>query len=433
MLIRFGTRRGLVLESRQRAANRPHWREEWYFRNLGLDASAGKELRIFGLVPWTKQRYRTASERSWRTHWPLRRRLYTTLLVRYALVGAVIAAVMLAMLGHDAATGSISLRDTALVLQAGILIVRVGSFFLESDLATEFGMGANRALLTFEEEVARRYPAIGSGAGDATGLPRESIRLNGVSFAYPGMERPVLERLDLEISAGRSLAIVGLNGAGKTTLVKLLLRLYEPTAGGITVDGIDLRELDMDGWRRRIAPIFQDFVRYELPATDNIGLGAVERIADAGAVREAARRAGALEVLEDLPLGLASPLSGRSRGGSDLSGGQWQRVAIARALFALDAGASVLVLDEPTANLDVRAEVELFDNFLDLTAGVTTILISHRFSTVRRADRIVVLDGGRVVEDGTHAELLAAQGRYAQLFQLQAARFGRDDQFEAAP
>jgi ATP-binding cassette subfamily B protein len=244
-----------------------------------------------------------------------------------------------------------------------------------------------------------------------------------VRFAYPGTRRHVFAGLDLTIAAGSSLAIVGGNGAGKTTLVKLLARLHEPQGGRICVDGVPVDELDPASWRRQLAVIFQDFVRYELPAADNVGFGGIGRRADATTLGAAAARAGALDVVTGLPGGWATPLNRQYRGGADLSGGEWQRIALARAMYAVDAGARVLVLDEPTANLDVRSEAALFEDFLDLTRGLTTILISHRFSTVRHADRICVLDGGCVVEDGGHEELLAAGGRYAEMFLLQAERF----------
>ena len=233
----------------------------------------------------------------------------------------------------------------------------------------------------------------------------------------------VFAGLDLTISVGSSLAIVGANGAGKTTLVKLLARLHEPQAGEIRIDGTPLRELDPAAWRRRMAVIFQDFVRYELPASDNVAFGCTGRLGDLEALDRAATRAGALDVVCRLPAGWATPLNRQYSGGADLSGGEWQRIALARALFAVEAGAGILVLDEPTANLDVRAEAALFEDFLDLTRGLTTILISHRFSTVRHADRICVLEGGVIVEDGSHDDLLTANGRYAQLFLLQAERF----------
>ena len=251
-----------------------------------------------------------------------------------------------------------------------------------------------------------------------------------MSFAYPGSDHRVLDGVDLEFPAGSSTAIVGLNGAGKTTLVKLLARLYEPTTGRISVDGADLAEFDVRSWQRRLAVIYQDYIRYEFDAATNIGLGAPEHMHDLDALKRACDWAGATEVIDGLPQGLRTVLSGRYQGGTDLSGGQWQRIALARALFATGAGASVLVLDEPTAQLDVRAEVAFFDRFLELTQGLTTVVISHRFSTVRRAQRIVVLEHGRIIEQGSHDELLALGGRYAELFDLQARRFSDGDEAE---
>ena len=216
---------------------------------------------------------------------------------------------------------------------------------------------------------------------------------------------------------------MGLNGAGKTTLVKLLAGLYRPTEGRILVDGVDLSELDTQDWQRQLALIFQDYVRYELTAAENIGLGAPALLDDREAITAAARKAGALDALSGLPQGLDTTLSRRYPGGRDLSGGQWQRVALARALLAIQGGSSVLVLDEPTAQLDVRAEAEFFDKFLATTDNITSVVISHRFSTVRHADRIAVIEHGRVIECGDHVELVALGGRYADLFELQAQRF----------
>jgi ATP-binding cassette subfamily B protein len=217
---------------------------------------------------------------------------------------------------------------------------------------------------------------------------------------------------------------VGENGAGKTTLVKLLARLYDPAAGRITVDGIDLRQLEPTAWHARIAAVFQDFAQFELSAYENVAFGALRAADNARAVEQVAEQAGALGIIARLERGWATPLSRELRWGAQLSGGEWQRLALARALFGVRAGAGVLILDEPTAALDVRAEAEVYQRFLELTRGVTTIVISHRFSTVRRADRIVVIDGGRVVEDGSHEELLAQRdGHYAKMYALQAARF----------
>jgi ABC-type multidrug transport system fused ATPase/permease subunit len=227
----------------------------------------------------------------------------------------------------------------------------------------------------------------------------------------------VLENFDLTVPAGSSLAIVGKNGAGKTTLAKLLCRFYDPQEGAIEVDGVDLRELAVDGWRERLAAVFQDFVRFQLPLADNVAPGGAPN-----AEIEAALAAAGGQGMASLDTILAKGYPG----GTDLSGGQWQRVALARALCAVRLGAGVVLLDEPTAQLDVRGEAEIFDRILAATRHATTILISHRFSTVRHADRICVLEGGAVVELGSHAELMALGGRYKTMFELQASRFGGD-------
>jgi ABC-type multidrug transport system fused ATPase/permease subunit len=225
----------------------------------------------------------------------------------------------------------------------------------------------------------------------------------------------VLAGFDLAIPAGSSLAIVGLNGAGKTTIAKLLCRLYDPQEGAIEVDGVDLRSCDLDSWRSRLAAVFQDFTRFELPLRDNVApAGAPDAV-----IHQALTDAGAANLA-----GLDTVLARGYPGGTDLSGGQWQRVALARALCAVRLGASVVLLDEPTAQLDVRGEAEIFDRILTATRHTTTILISHRFSTVRHADRICVLEHGTVVELGTHEALMATGGRYRTMFDLQASRFG---------
>jgi ABC-type multidrug transport system fused ATPase/permease subunit len=253
------------------------------------------------------------------------------------------------------------------------------------------------------------------GTRAAAGMPARQIRCRNVTFAYPATGEPVLEGFDLTIPAGSSLAIVGQNGAGKTTLAKLLCRLYDPQAGAIEVDGVDLRELDLDRWRSRVAAVFQDFIRFELPMRDNVApAGAPDDV-----IRVALADAGAAGLAD-----LDTVLARGYEGGTELSGGQWQRVALARALCAVRLGAGVVLLDEPTAQLDVRGEAEIFERVLAATRHTTTILISHRFSTVRHADRICVLEGGRVVELGTHEELMAAGGRYRTMFGLQASRFG---------
>jgi ABC-type multidrug transport system fused ATPase/permease subunit len=251
------------------------------------------------------------------------------------------------------------------------------------------------------------------GHASASSMPAREIRFRDVRFSYPGAPL-VLEGLDLVVPAGSSLAIVGQNGAGKTTIAKLLCRLYDPQGGAIEVDGVDLRALDVESWRGRVTAVFQDFVRFELSLRENVApAGAPDDV-----VRAALDDAGAGSVADlDVVLARGYP------GGTELSGGQWQRVALARALCAVRLGAGLVLLDEPTAQLDVRGEAEIFDRFLAATRHATTILISHRFSTVRHADRICVLEGGRVVELGTHDELMAARGRYRTMFDLQASRF----------
>jgi ABC-type multidrug transport system fused ATPase/permease subunit len=259
----------------------------------------------------------------------------------------------------------------------------------------------------------RPVGALTSGVRAAQHMAAREIRFRNVSFAYPG-GTPVLKDFDLTIPAGSSLAIVGQNGAGKTTLAKLLCRLYDPQDGAIEIDGIDLREFDLDAWRARLAAVFQDFIRFELPLRDNVSPSG----APDGVIQSALVEAGAADLA-----GLDTVLARGYEGGTDLSGGQWQRIALARALCAVKLGAGVVLLDEPTAQLDVRGEAEIFERILAATRHATTILISHRFSTVRHADRICVLEHGKVVELGSHDELMAAGGRYHTMFELQASRF----------
>jgi ATP-binding cassette subfamily B protein len=349
--------------------------------------------------------------------------------IGYALVGLIGATVVLAWLGAHAASGRVSLLDLSIAIQAALIPVRFGVYFPESDVQTQYGLQGYDALTEFERlSGIPQQPAIARVSAPAAPVapapaPQREIRFDAVSFAYRPDAKPVLDGVDLTLRVGQSTAIVGLNGAGKTTLVKLLAGLYPPTSGRILVDGADLRELEPRSWQRRLAVIFQDYVRYELDAASNIALGAPGHQDDEEALLAAAARAGAGDLLAGLPHGLSTVLSRHYRDGTDLSGGQWQRIALARAFFAARFGASVLVLDEPTAQLDVRAEVEFYDRFLEITRGVTTVLISHRFSTLRRADAIAVLDGGRVVEHGGHDELVALGGEYARLFELQSRQF----------
>jgi ATP-binding cassette subfamily B protein len=370
-------------------------RADW-FRDLALTAPAAKETRIFGLGHWLVERMAAQAETVLAPMWRAQRGGGLRALLWFGPL-AVATLVSFLLAGRAAIDGDIGLAEMAIVAQG---IAAASTWFVtDGDLLIQYGSAAVDPALALEDELERQgpaqLPATAAGNGD--------VRFEGVRFAYPGDGRPVLDGLDLTIPAGTSLAVVGVNGAGKTTLVKLLAGLYAPDAGRVSGAG-------------RVAAIFQDFLRYELPLAENVGFGAApEQLA------RAADRAGATDIAERV--GWGTVLSRAYEGGTDLSGGQWQRVALARALLAVERGADVLVLDEPTANLDVRAEAETFNRLLDATSGVTTLLISHRFATVRRADRICVLENGRIAESGTHDELMAAGGRYAEMFSLQAARF----------
>lgn len=403
----------------------PFWadplRQARYLKQLALMPAWAKEVRIFGLVDWLGARFgrqwALVMAELWRA-----RQADQRVMVPLLLAALVANLLVLLLAAQSALQGTLSIAALTVLVQGLFGMALLAS--QDGDIWVENGAVPAPDIVALEAAVAQ-LPAP-TGAIAATALPQTEIRFAGVHFTYPGRATPVYAGLDLRIEAGRSLAIVGLNGAGKTTLIKLLTGLELPQAGRITVDGIDLAALDPTTWRQAVAAIFQDFVRYELPARDNIGFGAVELLQAGGndeRLIATAQRAGAGAILRELPNGLDTVLSRRFAEGTDLSGGQWQRMALARALTAVAAGARLLILDEPTAHLDVRAEADLYDRFLDLTRGLTTIVISHRFSTVRRADRIVVLQDGHITEDGSHAALIAAGGQYAQLFQLQAMRY----------
>jgi len=384
-----------------------------YTYRLAVDPPAAKELRLFGLAGWTVDRFAARRRRLVDLRWNATRLRERS--VRWALVIVVAAnAVVFWTLARDAVAGRLDLG--AVVTYASVAIGTSALAFGGLNWALSIAAQAVDAVLRLDEAMA----AAGSltpGTRAADGMPARAIRFRGVTFAYESSD-PVLDGFDLDIPAGTSLAIVGQNGAGKTTLAKLLCRLYDPQGGAVEIDGVDLRDLDLDGWRRRVAAVFQDFVRYELPLRDNVApTGAPD-----DKILAALEQAGGLG-LADLDTVLAR---GYDRG-TDLSGGQWQRVALARALCAVRLGAGMVILDEPTAQLDVRGEAEIFDRILEATHSCTTILVSHRFSTVRHADRICVLETGRVVELGSHDELMALGGRYRTMFDLQASRFSEDE------
>jgi ATP-binding cassette, subfamily B, bacterial len=396
-------------------------RRALYFQQLATKPSASKELRLFGLGPWTVERFRRHWLDGMAEAWRIRARLYATVLrvgtvVLFAYVGSAAYLAWLAWERH------LSLQSVAIAVPILAITMSGGSVSFD-DLSLEWMLAAFPQLGSLEAELGPAPTAHSAAGSSAAPAVVDRIRFEGVSFRYPGAGEDTFRDLDLNILAGRSTAIVGPNGAGKTTVVKLLTRLHDPTCGRIEVDGVDLATTDADEWRRRSAVVFQDFVRYPVTAAENVAFGAIERSGDREGVVSAARRAGVADAIEALPRGWETTLSRQFEDGVDLSGGQWQRIAMARALFAAQGGAPILVLDEPTAWLDARGEAEFFERFLELTRGLTTIVVSHRFSTVRLADHICVLEGGRLTEQGTHDELVAQGGTYARMFRTQAARF----------
>jgi ATP-binding cassette, subfamily B, bacterial len=395
-------------------------RRAWYLERLVAAPTVAKESRVFGLGGWLAERYRSQWLLGMAGPWAVLRRLDRKVLLLAVPVLAAYAAAC-GYLGFAAYQREIALGTLAVMLPMLAATTPLGDISWD-DVALAWMVQGLPKVAELEGKLAPSGPGP-DGSLPAAGLPAREVRFEQVRFRYPGSDRDVFDGLDLVIPAGQSTALVGINGAGKTTLVKLLARLHDPAGGQIRVDGVDLALLKPAGWQRQVAVVFQDFAHYPLSFADNIGLGAPEHLDDADGLDATARRAGALDTLTSLPDGWQTVLSRSYDGGVDLSGGQWQRIALARALFAVRHGATILVLDEPTAWLDARGEADFFDRFLEITEGTTTLIISHRFSTVRRADHICVLDEGRVLEQGDHESLLAAGNRYAQLFRLQAARF----------
>jgi ATP-binding cassette subfamily B protein len=393
-----------------------------YLRLVAASDRMAKEVQLFGLAPWLVRRFRALADRLYRED--------RALAAKRSAVGAALGALGTAC--YYAAYVLILARAVAGVISLGTLTFLTGSFQRARDLLGGILNGVNGVseqalylgdLFAFLE----MRPTVVSPPG-APPVPdpiREGFVFEGVGFRYPGTDRWAVRDLHLTLRAGERVALVGENGAGKTTITKLLARLYDPTEGRILLDGRDLRDYDLASVRGAVGVIFQDFVRYDMRFDENIGVGEVGAFGADGAdgdgvpapIVSAAERSLASSVLPRLPAGYAQMLGRRFAEGVDLSGGEWQKVALARAYLR---DAQVLVLDEPTAALDARAEYEVFLRFSELTAGRMALLISHRFSTVRMADRIVVLRLGTVVEEGTHAELVARGGLYAELFEMQA-------------
>jgi len=380
-----------------------------YAYRLAVDPPASKELRLFGLVGWMIDRFIAQRRRLHQLQYEATRLRERPLAWSLLLVTAANVTVVSA-LAAAVAGGRINLGELVVYAQCvvGTSLIAFGGLNWAMD-----GAAAPVAAVERLEPAMASAGYLTSGRKPAGGLPRGEIRFRDVTFGYPD-GAAVLDGFDLTIPAGSSLAIVGKNGAGKTTLAKLLCRLYDPQHGAIEVDGIDIRDLDIASWRSRVAAVFQDFIRLELSLRDNVAPGgAPDDVVDA-----ALEAAGATNLAR-----LDTILARGYEGGTDLSGGQWQRIALARALCAVTMGVGLVLLDEPTAQLDVRGEAEIFERLLASTRHCTTVLISHRFSTVRHADRICVLEVGKVVELGTHDELLALGGRYRTMFDLQAQRF----------
>ncbi len=388
-----------------------------YLRYMGASDESAKEVKLFGLSDFLVGRYADLSDKFYQENKKLavRRNIVSTLLVT------------IGTLGYYGAYAVIIYRTVLGVFSIGTLTFLAGSFRQSRDLIQRVLLALSQIyeqslylsdLFTFFDV----RPTVVSQPG-ARAVPRPirtGFQFENVGFRYPGSQRWAVRHLSFTFEPHERIALVGENGAGKTTLVKLLARLYDPDEGRILLDGVDLREYDLDSLRKNIGIIFQDFVRYDFILRENIGVSQVEALDDDARIREAARRSLADSVAQRVPQGFDQMLGRRFDNGVELSGGEWQKVALARAYMR---DAQVLILDEPTAALDARAEYEVFLRFAELTKGRMAVLISHRFSTVRMADRILVLKGGELVDDGTHEELLARGGLYAELFSLQAAGY----------
>ncbi|MBO9454283.1 ABC transporter ATP-binding protein [Paracoccus sp. R12_1] len=392
----------------------PERRERDYLRMIGATSESAKEVKIFGLNAFLRDRYLELAERFYAENRVINRR---QLVVMAALTG-------IGTLCYYGAYLWIIGRTLTGTLSLGDLTFLSGSFLrlrgLIEGLLSSFSSMASQAL--YLDDLYRFFderPGIASPP-DALPVPapiRHGITFENVGFRYPGAGRWAVRDLSFHLNAGETVALVGENGAGKTTIVKLLARLYDPTEGRILLDGRDLRDYDLDQLRAAVGVIFQDFVRYAMSASDNIAAGRIEARTDRPRIETAAERALADQVIAKLPAGYDQMVGKRFAHGLDLSGGEWQKLAIARAYMR---DAQILILDEPTAALDARAEFEVFQRFNDLSTGRTALLISHRFSSVRMADRIIVIEHGHVQDEGTHDQLVAREGRYRELFELQA-------------
>ena len=388
-----------------------------YLRLLGGSKEAAKELKLFGLKDFLCERFTRLSNEIYNENVALSR--------RKLIAGSLLSVV--GTMGYYSAYVFVIWRTVTGVLSIGTLTFLAGaiqqaSSNIQEIFSTVAGIGDQALFLTDLLAFFEMQPTIRSKP-NALPAPRpimRGIEFRNVSFSYPGNSRVVLDQINLQLRREERLALIGENGQGKTTIVKLLTRLYDPTDGQILLDGIDLREYDLEDLHREIGVIFQDFMRYEMTARENIAVGRVEEINNLERLQSAAEKSMADRVIERLSHGYEQMLGRRFDHGVDLSGGEWQKVALARAYLR---DAQLLILDEPTAALDARSEYEVFQRFSELTSGKTALFISHRFSTVRMADRIVVLENGRIAEEGTHAQLASLGGRYAEMFEMQASSY----------
>lgn len=395
----------------------PVRRELDYLRVLGGSREAAKELKLFGLKDFLIGRFTRLSDQIYRENVDLAR--------RRLIAGSFLSVIGTA--GYYSAYVYVIWRTVTGSLTIGTLTFLTGAIVQASgniqQIFSSLSSIADQALfLTDLLAFFEMQPTIRSKP-HALPAPRPIVRgfeFRNVSFRYPGTSRLVLNSLDFHLRAGERVALIGKNGEGKTTLVKLMTRLYDPAEGQVLLDGVDLREYNLEDLYREIGVIFQDFMRYEMTARENIAVGRIDEINNLPLLKTAADKSMADEVIERLPRDYEQMLGRRFESGVDLSGGEWQKIALARAYLR---DAQVLILDEPTAALDARSEFEVFQRFAELTAGKSALFISHRFSTVRMADRIVVLENGRIAEDGNHEKLLNLGGRYAEMFEMQAASY----------
>jgi ATP-binding cassette, subfamily B, bacterial len=388
-----------------------------YLRDLGASKESAKELKLFGLSSFLTSQFKELSDGIYHQNVSLaRRRLWA---------GALLS--LLSTAGYYGTYAWVIYQTVLGRLSVGTLTFLAGAIAgaatnIQQIFSTFSSIADQSLFLTDLMDFFAVHPTVRSKP-DALPAPRpirEGFEFRNVSFVYPGTARLVLDRLNFRLEPGERIALIGENGQGKTTIVKLLTRLYDPTEGSILLDGVDLREYDLEDLCSQTAVIFQDFMRYEMTAAENISVGQIDERLKRHRIERAARKSLAHDVIQRLPGGYEQVLGRRFEGGVDLSGGEWQKLALARAYLR---DAQLLILDEPTASLDARSEHEVFERFAELTQGKMALLISHRFSTVRMADRILVLEGGYITEEGSHSQLISHGGRYSEMFELQAASY----------